>query len=49
LAIDWLTGQLYWTSVTQKAIYAGAADGSAVSMVMSKEIDPSDTVLSPIE
>ncbi|XP_050977879.1 low-density lipoprotein receptor-related protein 2 isoform X2 [Labeo rohita] len=49
LAIDWLTGQLYWTSVSQKAIYTGAADGSAVSMVMSKEIDPSDMVLSPVE
>ncbi|XP_016411830.1 low-density lipoprotein receptor-related protein 2-like [Sinocyclocheilus rhinocerous] len=49
LAIDWLTGQLYWTSVTQKAIYTGAADGSAVGMVMSKEMDPSDMVLSPTE
>lgn len=49
LAIDWLTGQLYWASVTQKAIYTGAADGSAVGTVMSKEMDPSDMVLSPIE
>lgn len=49
LAIDWLTGQLYWASVTQKAIYTGAADGSAVGIVMSKEMDPSDMVLSPIE
>ncbi|XDV53810.1 hypothetical protein PO909_022227, partial [Leuciscus waleckii] len=49
LAVDWLTGQLYWASVTQKAIYTGAADGSAVGKVMSKEMDPSDMVLSPIE
>lgn len=49
LAIDWLTGQLYWASVTQKAIYTGAADGSAVGIVMSKEVDPTDMVLSPIE
>ncbi|XP_051767056.1 low-density lipoprotein receptor-related protein 2 isoform X3 [Ctenopharyngodon idella] len=49
LAIDWLTGQLYWASVTQKAIYTGAADGSAVGIVMSKEMVPSDMVLSPIE
>ncbi len=49
LAIDWLTGQLYWTSVTQKALYTGAADGSAVGTVMSKEMDPRDMVLSPIE
>ncbi|XP_016314366.1 low-density lipoprotein receptor-related protein 2 isoform X1 [Sinocyclocheilus anshuiensis] len=49
LAIDWLTGQLYWTSVTQKAIYTGAADGSAVGTVMSKEMDPRDMVLSPTE
>ncbi|XP_073770596.1 uncharacterized protein si:dkey-88l16.3 isoform X2 [Danio rerio] len=49
LAVDWLTGQLYWTSVTQKAIYTGAADGSAVGMLMSKGVDPSDLVLSPIE
>ncbi|XP_067289019.1 low-density lipoprotein receptor-related protein 1B isoform X2 [Pseudorasbora parva] len=49
LAIDWLTGQLYWASVTQKAIYTGAADGSAIGIVMSKEVDPSDMVLSPIE
>lgn len=49
LAVDWLTGQLYWASVTQKAIYIGAADGSAVGKVMSKEMDPSDMVLSPIE
>ncbi|XP_039532284.1 low-density lipoprotein receptor-related protein 2 isoform X2 [Pimephales promelas] len=49
LAVDWLTGQLYWASVTQKAIYTGAADGSALGIVMSKEMDPSDMVLSPIE
>uniref|UniRef100_A0A673M814 Low-density lipoprotein receptor-related protein 2-like n=1 Tax=Sinocyclocheilus rhinocerous TaxID=307959 RepID=A0A673M814_9TELE len=49
LAIDWLTGQLYWTSVTQKAIYTGAADGSDVGTVMSKEMDPRDMVLSPTE
>ncbi len=49
LAIDWLTGQLYWTSATQKALYTGAADGSAVGTVMSKEMDPRDMVLSPIE
>lgn len=49
LAIDWLIGQLYWTSVTQKAIYTGAADGSAVGMVLSKEMDPREMVLSPTE
>nr|XP_055065094.1 low-density lipoprotein receptor-related protein 2 isoform X1 [Misgurnus anguillicaudatus] len=49
LAIDWLTGQLYWTSVTQKVIYTGAADGSAAAVVISKDINPSDLVLNPIE
>uniref|UniRef100_A0A9J7YJH1 Si:dkey-88l16.3 n=1 Tax=Cyprinus carpio carpio TaxID=630221 RepID=A0A9J7YJH1_CYPCA len=49
LAIDWLIGQLYWTSVTQKAIYTGAADGSAVGTVLSKEMDPREMVLSPTE
>ncbi|XP_059395613.1 low-density lipoprotein receptor-related protein 2 isoform X2 [Carassius carassius] len=49
LAIDWFTGQLYWTSVTQKAVLTGAADGSAVGMVMSKEMDPREMVLSPTE
>lgn len=49
LVVDWLTGQLYWTSVTQKAIFTGAADGSSIGVVVSKDTDPSDVVLSPVE
>lgn len=49
LAVDWLTGQLYWTSVTQKAIFTGAADGSSIGVVISKDTDPGDVVLSPVE
>ncbi|KAA0703658.1 putative vitellogenin receptor [Triplophysa tibetana] len=49
LAVDWLTGQLYWTSVTQKAIFTGTADGSSTCVVISKDTDPGEIVLSPVE
>ncbi|TRZ00821.1 hypothetical protein DNTS_026704 [Danionella cerebrum] len=49
LAVDWITGQLYWTSVTQKAILTGASDGSVMGVILSKHIDPSDLVISSIE
>ncbi|XP_076875728.1 uncharacterized protein lrp13b isoform X3 [Brachyhypopomus gauderio] len=49
LAVDWLSGQLYWTSSELKGIYTGASDGSAVSVVMSKHTDPTDLVLLPSE
>ncbi|KAI7789745.1 putative low-density lipoprotein receptor-related protein 2 [Triplophysa rosa] len=49
LAVDWFTGQLYWTSVTQKAIFTGTADGSSTCVVISKDTDPGDVVLSPVE
>ncbi|KAK1800224.1 hypothetical protein P4O66_000272 [Electrophorus voltai] len=49
LTVDWLSGQLYWTSVKIKGIYTGTSDGSAVSLVMSKDTDPTDLVLLPSE
>ncbi|XP_056591842.1 low-density lipoprotein receptor-related protein 1B isoform X1 [Triplophysa dalaica] len=49
LAVDWLTGQLFWTSVTQKAIFTGSTDGSSACVVISKDTDPGDVVLSPVE
>ncbi|KAK3521954.1 hypothetical protein QTP70_020467, partial [Hemibagrus guttatus] len=49
LAVDWLSGQLYWTNPALKGIYTGASDGSAVGIVMSKETDPTDLVLLPTE
>ncbi|XP_041126916.1 low-density lipoprotein receptor-related protein 2-like [Polyodon spathula] len=44
LAVDWLTGQLYWTNHKRKAIYVGAADGSGYVTVLGKNIDPKDTM-----
>ncbi|TSM12587.1 Low-density lipoprotein receptor-related protein 4 [Bagarius yarrelli] len=49
LAVDWLSGQLYWTNSERKGIYTGASDGSAFGMVMSKDMDPTDLVLLPTE
>lgn len=49
LAVDWLSGQLYWTNSELKGIYTGASDGSAVGIVMVKETDPTDLVLLPTE
>ncbi|RXM92490.1 Low-density lipoprotein receptor-related protein 6 [Acipenser ruthenus] len=47
LAVDWFTGQLYWTNRKRKAIYAGAADGSGYATVLGKNIDPKELVLLP--
>ncbi|MGH0185369.1 UNVERIFIED_CONTAM: hypothetical protein FKN15_023867 [Acipenser sinensis] len=47
LAVDWFTGQLYWTNHKRKAIYAGAADGSGYSTVLGKNMDPKELVLLP--
>lgn len=49
LAVDWLSGQLYWTNSVLKGIYTGASDGSAVGIVMSKETDPTELVVLPTE
>lgn len=49
LAVDWLTGQLYWTNSEQKGIFTGTSDGSAFGMVMSKDTDPTDLVVLPTE
>ncbi|KAI4882735.1 hypothetical protein NFI96_028538 [Prochilodus magdalenae] len=49
LAVDWLHGQLYWSNLELKSIYTGSSDGSAVGIVMSKDTEPSDLVLLPIE
>lgn len=49
LAVDWLSGQLYWTNSEQKGIFTGASDGSAFIMIMSKDTDPADLVLLPTE
>ncbi|XP_034168449.2 low-density lipoprotein receptor-related protein 2 isoform X2 [Pangasianodon hypophthalmus] len=49
LAVDWLSGQLYWTNSELKGIYMGSSDGSAVGLVMSKDTDPTDLVLLPAE
>ncbi|XP_066507849.1 prolow-density lipoprotein receptor-related protein 1 [Hoplias malabaricus] len=49
LAVDWLTGQLYWTNPRLKSIFTGSSDGSAVGLVTSKDTDPTDLVLLPAE
>ncbi|XP_058879034.1 low-density lipoprotein receptor-related protein 2-like isoform X2 [Acipenser ruthenus] len=49
LAVDWFTGQLYWTNRKRKAIYAGAADGSGYATVLGKNIDPKELVLLPVK
>lgn len=49
LAVDWLSGQLYWTNSVLKGIYTGTSDGSAVGLVLSKDTDPTDLVVLPTE
>ncbi|KAK7895330.1 hypothetical protein WMY93_020655 [Mugilogobius chulae] len=49
LACDWLNGQLYWTNQETRTVFILTADGKSFSTVLSKNINPSDLVLFPVE
>ncbi|XP_055081616.1 low-density lipoprotein receptor-related protein 2-like [Periophthalmus magnuspinnatus] len=49
LACNWLNGQLYWTNQETRTIYMQVADGKTYTTVSSKNVNPSDLVLLPIE
>ncbi|XP_043915687.1 low-density lipoprotein receptor-related protein 2-like [Protopterus annectens] len=47
IAVDWLTGQLYWAIETQKAIYAGLADGRGYVKVLERNVKPDQLIVFP--
>uniref|UniRef100_A0A667WWC6 EGF-like domain-containing protein n=1 Tax=Myripristis murdjan TaxID=586833 RepID=A0A667WWC6_9TELE len=49
LACDWLNGHLYWTNQNTEAIYMGASDGKGFTTLLSKNIQPAELVLLPVE
>ncbi|XP_029941468.1 low-density lipoprotein receptor-related protein 2 [Salarias fasciatus] len=49
LACDWLNGNLFWTNQVTKSIHMQASDGRSYTVVLSKNISPSELVLVPVE
>ncbi|XP_038589289.1 very low-density lipoprotein receptor-like [Micropterus salmoides] len=49
LACDWLNGNLFWTNQKTESIYMQAADGKSYTTLLSKNINPSELVLVPME
>ncbi|KAF7236464.1 Low-density lipoprotein receptor-related protein 4 [Varanus komodoensis] len=47
IAVDWVTGQLYWASNLPHAIFAGLTDGHGYVKVLEKDLIPEQLTLFP--
>ncbi|XP_003224687.3 low-density lipoprotein receptor-related protein 1B [Anolis carolinensis] len=47
ISVDWITGQLYWTSSSPHAIFAGLSDGRGYMKILEKNIVPEQLIVFP--
>ncbi|XP_029457218.1 low-density lipoprotein receptor-related protein 2-like isoform X2 [Rhinatrema bivittatum] len=47
IAVDWLTGQLYWSSNLYKAIYVGLSDRRGYVKILEKNLVPEQLIVYP--
>nr|XP_045013910.1 prolow-density lipoprotein receptor-related protein 1-like isoform X1 [Jaculus jaculus] len=49
ISMDWLTGQLYWSSSSARVICAGLSDGRGYVKILEKDLVPEQLVVFPAE
>ncbi|XP_051025717.1 prolow-density lipoprotein receptor-related protein 1-like [Acomys russatus] len=47
ISLDWFTGQLYWASISARAIFAGLSDGRGYVKILEKDLVPEELVVFP--